>query len=318
MTGMPIPAAWPEPFDDRPVLVSAPLRLGYDRAQLSRYGDAVWDLSPAVFRENARRCHVIVRFDGIAEPALATTLKAYLYARLNFTVPGLRARLAPTVVRASFNKARRFLTFVIAETGALNLKLVDQPLLEAYLAHLRSDPGRTAIQIAALLDVIIDLHLQADLLPNGGICFAPWRGRTTWAVVGVPRQGLENVTPRIPEPVIASLLAWSLKYVTVFAPDILAGRAELTELQTRRAAMMAEDAKLTRQERLFRQRARLEAYLDRRRREGRGMPVWSKPQNGVPRYRDPETDHPPLWWLFRRWGGRPAAALMCQGAGCEN
>ncbi|TIS68389.1 MAG: hypothetical protein E5X11_07750, partial [Mesorhizobium sp.] len=41
--------------DDRPVLAIAPLHDGFDRSNLSRYGDARWDLSPAVFRENARR-----------------------------------------------------------------------------------------------------------------------------------------------------------------------------------------------------------------------------------------------------------------------
>lgn len=37
-------------LDDRPVLASAPLKEGFDRSCLSRYGDASWDLGPAVFR----------------------------------------------------------------------------------------------------------------------------------------------------------------------------------------------------------------------------------------------------------------------------
>ena len=44
------PAAYPcsaitrSESDNRPVLVDAPLRPGFDRENLSRYGDATWDL----------------------------------------------------------------------------------------------------------------------------------------------------------------------------------------------------------------------------------------------------------------------------------
>ncbi|MGA8757452.1 MAG: hypothetical protein WB611_14195 [Stellaceae bacterium] len=85
----------------------------------------------------------------------------------------------------------------------------------------------------------------------------------------------ENRTPRIPENIITPLLAWSLKYVTVFAPDILAARSELTQLEERRAILAAEDAMSPRGERRARRRARVIAYLDERRRQGRGVPVWA-------------------------------------------
>jgi len=50
----------------------------------------------------------------------------------------------------------------------------------------------------------------------------------------------ENLTPRMPEGVIAPLLAWSLKYVTLFAPDILATRNELIRLEERQTALAVE------------------------------------------------------------------------------
>ena len=46
----------------------------------------------------------------------------------------------------------------------------------------------------------------------------------------------------MPEGVIAPLLAWSLKYVTLFAPDILATRNELIRLEERQTALAVEDA----------------------------------------------------------------------------
>ena len=45
-----------------PVLATAPLKPGFERSELSKFGDDSWDLSPAVFRNNARRCHITVHF----------------------------------------------------------------------------------------------------------------------------------------------------------------------------------------------------------------------------------------------------------------
>jgi hypothetical protein len=67
-------------FDDRPVLASAPLKEGHIREELSRVGDPSWDLGPAVFRENARRCHVTVHFDVLEHADVQAAMRAYLYA----------------------------------------------------------------------------------------------------------------------------------------------------------------------------------------------------------------------------------------------
>ena len=85
--------------DALPVLISAPLRPGFDRAHISRYGDPVWDLAPGVFRDNARRCHITVHFDGIDDPSIADALRQILHARLNVDLPGHRSRLEPAGVR---------------------------------------------------------------------------------------------------------------------------------------------------------------------------------------------------------------------------
>lgn len=61
-------------------------------------------------------------------------------------------------------------------------------------------------------------------------------------VAGYKFRAEENRTPRIPEAIIKPLLAWSLKYVTVFAPDIFAARKELLALEQQHKALTAEDA----------------------------------------------------------------------------
>lgn len=274
-------------IDGRPVLVSAPLRPGFDRTALSQYGDEMWDLSPAVFRENARRCHVTVRFDSVADPMIATTLREYLYARLNVERPGYRPVLPPASVRGAFNRARRFFEFVAATLGRCELGRVDQELVDRYVKTLRS-AGVRPVVVSHLLEVVFDLHALRDHLPTARLSFEPWPGRSPSQVAGVTYQAAENRTPRIPELIIAPLLAWSLRYIEVFAPDILAARAELTALAAKRDALAQADAGLDRAQVRQRRRARLAAYFEQRRAEGRGVPIWTTAHNGVWRC-DPTT-----------------------------
>src|SRR3546814_6531057 len=86
-----------------------------------------------------------------------------------------------------------------------------------------------------------------------------------------------------PEEVIAALLAWSLRYVTVFADDILAARRELDRLEARRDRLVAADAGLPDADRRQHRRTRLKAYFGRRRLEGRGAPLWGTAHNEIGR-----------------------------------
>ena len=130
-----VPAATPHQLAGKPVLESAALRRGHKRSALSRFEDSTWDLSPAVFRENARVCHVTAHFDGIEDASVARTLREFLYARLNFDIPGHRGRLPPGSIRQLFNRARRFLEFVAEKKGNCNLARVDQATLDALLPN---------------------------------------------------------------------------------------------------------------------------------------------------------------------------------------
>jgi hypothetical protein len=183
---------------------------GFERWQYS-----TWDLAPAVFRTNARICHITAHFDGIADPGVERTLRKFLYARLNFDVPGHRCRMPPSGLRQLFNRTRRFLEFVAVRQGTCNLAAVNQELLDAYRDHLRADPQRSATRVAHLLEVVVDLHHYRDHMPSGGLDLLPWKGRSAFFVAGAPQTSGENRTPRLPEAVISPLLTWSLKYITV-------------------------------------------------------------------------------------------------------
>lgn len=278
-----VPAARPHPLDGKPVLESTPLRRGHKRSALSRFEDSSWDLSPAVFRENARICHITAHFGGIEDAGVEQTLREFLYARLNFDVPGYRMRLPPASIRQLFNRTRRFLEFVATKRGACDLARVDQALLDGYRAHLAADPQRRPIQVAHLLEVIPDLHHFREHMPSGGLELLPWKGRSAYVVAGSKQTAGENKTPRLPEEVISPLLKWSLKYITVFSADILAARAELDALQHRQTQLIAEDRRLSEAMRLRRRCDRLVAYLNQLRTSGRGVPIWTTAHNGVVR-----------------------------------
>jgi hypothetical protein len=78
------------------------------------------------------------------------------------------------------------------------------------------DPARRPVIVGHLLEVVSDLYYYRDHLAGGGLAFEPWAGQAPARVAGY-RHVVENRTPRFPEDVIAALLAWSLRYVTVFA-----------------------------------------------------------------------------------------------------
>lgn len=274
-------------LDDRPVLASAPLKKDFDRSCLSRYGDASWDLGPAVFRENARRCHVTVHFGSVEDVGTREAIREFLYARLNVDVPGHRKKLPPACVRQIFNRARRFFEFVRGELGAVDLSRVDQQLLDHYARHLQTDCSRRPVIVGHLLEVPVDLHAYRDHLPSRGLSFQPWNGRAPARVAGY-RHVRENRTPRMPEEVIAPLLTWSIRYVTEFAPDIFAAREELDRLEAHCAKLVRSDQVLDRKQRRDRQRRRLTDYFERRQREERGVPIWGTAHNGTI-LRHPET-----------------------------
>lgn len=259
--------------DERPVLATAPLRPGFDRADLSRYGDATWDLNPAVFRENSRRSSARVAFGTVDDPMIVEVIRDYLYTRLNVDLPGYKARALPVDARRLFRSALRFFSFVKVECGVCDPGRIDQALLDRYVKSLQN--GRRPVIVVQLLGPVFDLWAFRRSLSIAALRFEPWPGRTPSRVAGHRFAAEENRTPRIPETIITPLLAWSLKYLSVFAPDILAARSELTQLEERRAALHAEDARSPYNRRHARRRDRVTAYLDERRRQGRGVPVWA-------------------------------------------
>lgn len=250
---------------DEIVLATHALMPGTEETSLSRFVDDRWDLAPAIFRENVPRSLVTVDFTNLEDPWQHLTAKEFIWARMNEASPlPTQARLAPTMARATLYVLSGFMAFVADHAGRFAMHLVDQALLDAYLAELKRKPGRTPERIAHIIDIPLMLDRYGRFLTLGGFSCRPWRGRPAVRVAGVmPRpMTAENRTPRIPEAVIGAMLRWSLKYIDVFAEDIFAARAALDRLEQARKEGRGKALS-----------DRLDIYIGRRCVEGRGIPV---------------------------------------------
>ena len=262
--------------DDDIVLAGSPLRAGTDSSTFSRFGDDLWDLSPAMFRANARPTAYRVLFGDIEDPVIRRLAKEYMLARLRGPLRNYRAPCSPSTAKGTVRFVRHFGDFLRDRTGFVDLGRVDQGLLDAYLLHVRADGRRSAQQARLYIDVPVDLHHLGPWLTGGGISILPWGGRTASYVSGRGPLGAENTTPRIPEPVIGALLRWSMRYVDVYASDTLAARDELDRLEAHCARIIADDASEESHERY---RYRLRDWLESRRAAGRGVPLWERRPN---------------------------------------
>lgn len=300
-----IQASYPEHISesrsDWCILPHMPLRDGYDRSVLSRYADDHWDLSPAVFRENARRYNRTVRFDELPDPAMAAAMREYLYARLNINIPGWARPLPPANIREAFNLIRQFFEFVLDELGATNIAGVDQALLDRYAKTVMSSKARQPAANALLLKPIWHLHHYRKHLPSAGLSFEPWPGRSSASIVGWSPNREENRTERIPEPILTPLLHWSFKYVQLFSVDIFAARAELSAIADSAKHFAKADQDRLSKDFIAERCARVERWLSVRAHEGRGMPVWAQPTNGATR--DSAGNLPINWYLLNLVAG---------------
>lgn len=194
--------------------------------------------------------------------------KEYIYAWLNERLPDRVRRLPPLSVPSELNNLLRFMTFVRERLGWFNAKAIEQGLIDDYRASLLNTARPGSDAILRNLRPIMQLHRFAPFLTCGGLPLPPWGGRSVGSVAGRGQRDMENRTPRIPQPVIAAMLRWALKYVDVFATDIFAARAEWDALLKRHRdrRMPAPGAASS----------RVAAWIDDRRRLGRGIPVWNE------------------------------------------
>lgn len=202
------------------VLASRPLRPGARRAATSRFGDDVWDLTPAMLQRHKNA--LILNFPTL--PAqFRQAVKDLCYALLARDLPPGERESTPDTIRVYFTALKQFLTWA-AQRGIPALHAVTAADLDAYNEHLLASGWAVTYQ-AQRRQAVRLLWLYAGKLTSDALAFDPALV-PTWADVPASSRAAENATPRIPEQVISPLLTWALVWVSELAGDVIAAVEE--------------------------------------------------------------------------------------------
>ncbi|MCX5129430.1 hypothetical protein [Streptomyces sp. NBC_00347] len=275
MTTAPEPSPVPWPDADAIVLANRPLRPSTDRSTLSRYADPVWYLLPAQLDDQA--APVSEKWTRICPPfMLRETFKVFAWTALNSNWPHRLQRplvdeqpgiltvhkwLMNCTAFANWLEGQGIHRF--CDVSSRDLKLFKSHVLE--LA--RPDDNKVKILHAARV-----LWGYRDLLPEE--CRLPkkrpWGAASAEDLVGVVHDWYSsNKTPRLAAVTMEALLAWSLRMIEDFGPDIREALHAYEELMGgQHPATLAAKATYG----ATSLRARFPGYLAELHQAGRGLP----------------------------------------------
>jgi hypothetical protein len=270
-----IPAGIPAPSsitfaDDADVLCCYPRPVGVEVL----FSEEIWDFSTVEgLAPNVRRSAFIVDWGSIANASFRLAAKEVLFAKLHPEHPavleaiGWRRRLAIRGVGPHLVIWRALFAW-LEDNDVLRLADVGTHHVEAYLERRRAD-GVSAQHLAVTLKRIRELYDYAPILTEATFASRPFARRTASEVAGVRRKA-ENVTPPIPEAVLAPLVVAALHLVE-HAEVILAARevnADLADYRCAPCSGCGGDRRARRQA----LDQRLEQLIEAHRREGRPLP----------------------------------------------
>jgi hypothetical protein len=202
------------------VLASRPLRPGAGRADTSRFGDDVWDLTPALLQRHKNA--LILNFPTL--PArFRQAAKDLCYALLPGDLPPGERESSPDTIRVYFTALKQFFTWA-GQRGIPALRAVTAADLDAYNEYLLSSGWAVTYQ-AQRRQAVRLLWLYAGKLPSDALTFDPALV-PSWADAPASTRAGENATPRIPEQVISPLLTWALVWINELAGDVIAALEE--------------------------------------------------------------------------------------------
>ncbi|MCX5124826.1 hypothetical protein [Streptomyces sp. NBC_00347] len=197
-------------------------------------------------------------FTQIDDPLTRRTAKEYVVSRLHRGSLGL----GPLKATAAAGELRVFIAVIadLREVGALRLSAVGRTHLDAVLTKWKPSPSNAVRNITLLK------HLAAHgpFLSEDRLGVLPWNGRSAYGVAGMQRVKGENVTPRIPEEILAPLLRAAVFYVETASSDVLAAHQEVAALEAVRKGQNLGPGQA---------RERVLAFIAERRADGRGIPA---------------------------------------------
>ncbi|WP_330436274.1 hypothetical protein OIC43_42510 [Streptomyces sp. NBC_00825] len=259
---------------DALVLTGRPLQA--DAGPGPRFCEDVWNMGAAYHLPNHHLGQSTITFTTIQDPLWQLTAKEYAYSRLTKVTEGCKRLPSVVTVCREFRELRKLFGFLSEHHPGLWLReLTDDTVLDAYLHH-RVEGGSTKPELYVQERGRVKWFLTLLFRTRASLTYdrlerLPWNGRASKQVAG--RRPRENTTHRIPPQVLAPYLRGALFFVRVASQDILAALAEQERIR-----LPIGDPKST-------TRVRLEAFIDRRRREGRGMPARPAEINLPPNHR---------------------------------
>ena len=224
-----------------------------------RFDEDVWDLK-FILPRTTRSTRV--DFTPFAVGDERQTAKEYIYSRLRRTSlnPGPGSR-RPMKATSAPGEALRLLRVLrdLREEGAPRLRDVSREHLDAVLRKWQATGPDT---VKELVQLTKHVSAHGPWLTRDRLGLVPWPGRSAKSISGKPTHR-ENSTPRIPEDVMAPLLAAAVFYVETASKDIFAGQNELALLRR-----LAEGKRSHGQA-----QARLQEFVDQCRTQRRGLPA---------------------------------------------
>ena len=259
------------PGDDDFVLAGRPLRPGFSLADTARFGEDEWRLEPAILQEHVKS--LALTFQTVPS-RYRLQAKQLFYAVLAGPLPPGERRLSITTARSLFVCVKAFLKWLDARPATDGRRAHPQlgdltgQDLEDYERHIVEHFRNPGMRENARRGVHMLWRYRSGL--SDPLRINPRHVEGFGRVGARPR---ENATDRIPEPVLAPLIAWSMRFVDSFSADILAADAAWREYrcQLKRSDRRGRNGGVVED---------LRAYLDSHIERGqplpghRGLPNW--------------------------------------------
>ncbi|MFD4248014.1 hypothetical protein ACFWP3_41545 [Streptomyces sp. NPDC058525] len=264
---------WPEA--DTLVLLSRDLRPDTDHARLSRFADDRWDLNPAIFEDHKRSTSL--NFELMPGP-LRQAAKHYIWQLINHDRPksvrGRTPRQSMVSIGILFTAPLQAVLTWFAAHGVRQFCEITPVLLDDYLEALREDEVSVDRRYRRITEVR-RLWAYRDVLPPSMRLpdAPPWGGEDTKDLLGRTRGDRENLTPRIGEARMQTLLHWAVRFVEDFSQDILAAHTEQLERHSRTPEMRRRSGTQGQgRHQKGELRAKVAAYLEDLRERGQPLP----------------------------------------------
>lgn len=209
------------------VLHGRPLRDTAELENTARFSDDVWPLAPAVLQQHQNA--LVLNFQALPAYYRQVT-KELCYAMLSGPLPPAERRLSVSTVHRALGELKRFSTWLEARKPGRALADLTGADLHDYQRHLLATVPNTQSRHDTRRAVRL-LWRYRDNLATDRLPFDP-RHVDGWSEPADSRTA-ENATDRMPEPVLGPLIAWCVRFVDVFSPDVLAANQRRRELRDR-------------------------------------------------------------------------------------